>query len=109
MPVPENDWGPVDWTFQAERAFSPLTGERTTGPDVARYWTHVRNLAHPHPVTRLKALVDIRAELDAEIDAAVVAARAMRPKRATWKEIGKAVGLSKQGAQNRWGPKGKRP
>jgi hypothetical protein len=93
--------------------FSPPSRERSKGPDTATFvfaWrapadtgTYISNLTNPHPVARLTALVALRADLDAAIDAAVEEARGMRPKPATWREIGQAVGRTKTAAQARWG------
>lgn len=67
------------------------------------------NLAHAHPVTRLKATHGIgerlRRELAAWIDAAeleqVRAARRMNPP-ATWTEIGRALGVTHTQASRRF-------
>jgi hypothetical protein len=103
----------MDRPPERREPFSPPSRERSKGPDTATFvlamrapagaGTYIANLANPHPVARLAALAALRAELDAAIDAAVAEARGMRPKPATWREIGQAVGRTKTAAQARWG------
>jgi hypothetical protein len=73
--------------------------------DVRAFWIHLGNMTHQHPVTRLKALTDVKRDLDLLIDEAAAEAKAMRPKPATWEEIGRATGLSTSRAQSKWGRK----
>jgi hypothetical protein len=58
-------------------------------PNEAVPW--VRNLANPHPVTRIKALTQLIEQAEAARKEAIAEARG-RPKPATWKEIGDALG-----------------
>ncbi len=70
----------------------------------------ISNLARAHhPVARLKAIHSLRADADALLDhlerEAVLAARSAR---ATWEEIGRAVGLSASAALRKFDPTGRR-
>ena len=84
--------------------------EVQTLPTRADLYRAVGNLAAGHPVARLKALHEIRQilrrELDAAFDAAeleqVGVARSIRPKRAPWREIGDALGITGQHAQRKF-------
>jgi hypothetical protein len=65
------------------------------------------NLANPHPLARLKAVHEagqvLREELDAAIDAAEAAqVRAARSARASWREVGNALGVSHTQARRRF-------
>jgi hypothetical protein len=65
------------------------------------------NLANPHPLARLKALHGIgqtlRRVLDDALDAAELEqVRAARSARASWREIGKALGVSHTQARRRF-------
>ncbi len=67
----------------------------------------VRSLNQSRPgrpaaaLDRLSAIQLLRARLDEEEKEAVIGARLAR---CTWTEMGQAVGVSRQGAWNRWGP-----
>lgn len=54
---------------------------------------------------RLRAIIELRAWLDDQEAEAVIGARMAR---ATWAEMGAAIGSSRQAAFNRWGPTVKR-
>jgi hypothetical protein len=62
----------------------------------------VRNLAEANPETRIKALTQLMLQAEAAREAAVAGARGMRPKPATWKQIGRAAGLAETTAQAKW-------
>ncbi|MGH9069232.1 MAG: hypothetical protein ACRD0J_17350 [Acidimicrobiales bacterium] len=70
-----------------ERAVQPVLGDRVAGLD------------------RLAAIDELRAWLGEQEQQTVIGARMAR---ATWAEMGAAVGVSRQGAWNRWGPVVKR-
>jgi hypothetical protein len=118
----------TDRTFPERGSFRPPEDERSNGPDDASTFlvlavlrqsglevamaalrvpasagSWVSNLKSPHPVARVRALTALKDEIEALRDAAVDEARAMRPKAATWEEIGRATGLKKTSAQARWG------
>ncbi len=61
-----------------------------------------------HPLGRLKALHDLRAQSDEMFDdlecALVDAARSMNPP-ATWEDIGNALGVNKSNALRKFSPK----
>ncbi len=96
---------PKDQTPRPPEPFSPPSEDRSKGPDMAVVLLGLRNLNNPHPVARLKALSDLRAEVDRWMLATVAEAISMRPKRATWAEIGKATGRSRTAAHAYWDKK----
>lgn len=63
----------------------------------AEWRVHVQPFAGLREVVRL---VEEARDVDRQLDVAAAAARASG---ATWEAIGKAAGLTKQGAQQRWG------
>ncbi len=51
----------------------------------------------------LREFYDLRAELDAAIQTAIVCGRSGQPEAWSWSNIGDALGMTRQAAQQRWG------
>jgi hypothetical protein len=69
-------------------------------PEEAATW--VRNLANPHPVAQIKALTQLNAQAGAAQERAIAEARSIRPKAATWREIGTATGEAETTAASKY-------